>query len=919
MDLPRGLEVAHFRIENLLGEGGMGAVYRAWDTRLDRPVALKILPPDRVGDRSRLERFAREAKSASALAHPHIVTIYEIGHESVEVEEEGQEDAEALDVHFIAMELVDGATLRHLIHNERTDLKTLLRHLVQAADGVARAHEAGVVHRDLKPDNIMVTRDGFAKVLDFGLAKLDANADPEQDLANAPTIQDEATHEGAVLGTVGYMSPEQVQGRAVDHRTDVFAFGCLLYEAATRKRPFVAESSVEVMHRILRDEPPPIESFNPAVPGALRRLVKRCLAKDPDRRFQSMKDLALGLGDLVEEFDSLSPVSSSEMSGSVVAAAAPESGSHRRWLWLALAVVALLAAAIWWQGREGTTVASRSSGSQTDAVAPELRELTTTADVAQVAISPDGNYLAQARWRPAGTGLWITHIATGSTVEVVPPEGQLDLRGVTFTPDGNYLVFVRNDPEKHGYSSAFQVPVLGGEPRRLLYDIDSAPSFSPDGERMAFTRGVPQVGASNLMVASADGSDPTVLAQTTRPDWFELVAPAWSPDGASILAIQDIRGGLAETIVRIDVGSGALEDVMRLDEPMADIDAIAWLPDGSGLVLVGRAGAERSQVWLMEMPGGTMRRLTSGLTSYEGVTVTADGRTIASRHETSMTRLWVAPADDLNDLRAITSNPRDLIGEVAVGPDGSVYFGRFDGSHSHIWRASIDGGPPVQLTREDHWYGPELSADGSLLLATRRSADGSSLELWSLDPETGQKLARLVDTATKVWRVAVAPDASWVAVDVDDGELWLHPLPSGEPLKLADNLNGGPFVSRDGSTIAYVGFRTDDAGEGTLFVELVSPDGTGIGGFPGGHIYAADGNFVGFSPTGDGITAHQYRDAITNMWHLPIEGGAWVQLTDFDHDMQSFIRDAAWSPDGKWLVVAKGEYFSDAVLIEGFR
>ena len=895
-------------------------MYRAWDTRLERPVALKVLPPDRVGDRSRLERFAREAKSASALAHPHIVTIYEIGRDRVEV---GEEPGDHLDVHFIAMELIDGATLRRLIHDERVPLKKLLRHLSQAADGVARAHEAGVVHRDLKPDNVMVTRDGYAKVLDFGLAKLDAGVDPGQDLTSAPTIQneaiqDEATQEGAVLGTVGYMAPEQVQGRAADHRTDIFAFGCLLYEAATRRRPFVAESSVEVMHRILRDEPQPMEALNPEVPGALRRLVKRCLAKDPERRFQSMKDLALALDDLVEEFDSLAPVSSSEVSGAV-AAAAPRPRKRRLPLWLAGLAALAVVATVWWIGRD---VDSRPTDAPATPVAPaELRisELTTTSDVGLVAISPDGDYLAQARWQPDGTGLWITHLATGSSVEIVAPEDQLDLRGVTFTPDGNYLVFVRNDPEKHSYSSAFQVPVLGGEPKRLLFDIDSAPSFSPDGQRMAFLRGVPQSGFTNLMVAAADGSDERLLAQTERPDWFELQAPAWSPDGSRIMAIQDIRGGVAETVMSVDVETGRLEDAMRLPEPMTDIDAIAWIPDGSGLVYIGRADVEPAQIWLLELASGSTRRLTTGLSGYESVTVTADGMTIASRHETSRSRLWVAPAEDPNDLRPLTSNRRDYIGAVAVGPEGAVFFQRFDKSGWHIWRTSLDGGTAIQLTREDNWYEPEISADGSLLLAIRRTSAGRSRELWSLDPVTGRMIERLVDSATNVWGTAVAPDASWIAVDVDDGELWAHPLPDGEPRRLADHLNGGPFVSRDGSTLAYIGFRTDADGIGSQYVELISPQGEPLGGLPVGRIHDADGAFAAFSPDGNGFTAHQYLDAVTNLWHLPADGSDWIQLTDFDHGLEGYIRDVAWSPDGEWLVVVKGEYLSDAVLIEGFR
>ena len=219
-------------------------------------------------------------------------------------------------IHFIAMELVVGHTLKTLIHQEKTDLRTLMRYLAQAADGLAKAHAAGIVHRDLKPENIMVTSDGFAKVLDFGLAKLTEKDGAATDLASAPTELAPGTGVGMVLGTVGYMSPEQVQGRAVDHRSDIFSLGCVLDEAATRRRPFQADSDVETLHQILKDAPPPIEEINPKVPGEVRRVIRRCLAKSPEHRVQSMKDVALDLGEIDEFYETLSLSSGSGATGS---------------------------------------------------------------------------------------------------------------------------------------------------------------------------------------------------------------------------------------------------------------------------------------------------------------------------------------------------------------------------------------------------------------------------------------------------------------------------------------------------------------------------------------------------------------------------------------------------------------------------
>ena len=272
-----GDRISHYRIAGTLGSGGMGEVYLAQDLTLERSVALKVLPPRLVHNEERLRRFVIEAKSASSLNHPSIVTIYEIGSGAIEREGDGSPP-----VHFLAMERIDGHTLAELIHTDKEDLRRLLGYLAQAAEGIAKAHAAGIVHRDLKPGNIMVSKDGFAKVLDFGLAKLTERAGvSDAERTSAPT-QVAATGAGVVMGTVGYLSPEQVQARGVDHRSDIFSLGCILYEAATRRRPFVADSDIEVMHLILKEKPPPVEEVNPAVPGEVRRLIRRCLAKSPE-------------------------------------------------------------------------------------------------------------------------------------------------------------------------------------------------------------------------------------------------------------------------------------------------------------------------------------------------------------------------------------------------------------------------------------------------------------------------------------------------------------------------------------------------------------------------------------------------------------------------------------------------------------
>src|SRR4030095_10898243 len=296
MTINGGTNLGRYEIRSKLGAGGMGDVYLAEDSELHRKVALKVLPADVVTNTDRMRRFKQEATTAAALNHPHIAHIYEIG--------------ESAGTHFIAMEFVDGPTLREVIHRRQTDLAKLLRHLQHVADGLAKAHAAGIVHRDLKPDNIMVTRDGHVKVLDFGLAKL---IEPQQTSPATEGLSQLGTavmppHSapGAVMGTVGYMSPEQAQRKAnaIDHRSDIFSFGCILYEAITHRQPFAGKDAIDSLNKIIREQPPPITSFNPDVPYDLQRVVRRCLAKDPEERYQTIKDVSIELKDVRRELQS---------------------------------------------------------------------------------------------------------------------------------------------------------------------------------------------------------------------------------------------------------------------------------------------------------------------------------------------------------------------------------------------------------------------------------------------------------------------------------------------------------------------------------------------------------------------------------------------------------------------------------------
>src|SRR5215813_5073952 len=431
----------------------MGEVYLAQDTKLDRKVALKILPAELAGNQDRMRRFTQEAKAAAALNHPNIAHVYEVD------QSEG--------VSFIAMEFIDGVTLRQMIHARQPDLAKLLRYLQHAAEGLAKAHATGIVHRDLKPDNIMVTREGHAKILDFGLAKL-----IEQRPVSAGDISEVATammpqHStpGAIMGTVGYMSPEQAQGRIneIDQRSDIFSFGCILYEAITRHQAFDGKDTIDTLNKIIREPPPAITTFSPAAPADLQRIVRRCLAKDADERYQTIKDVAIEIKEVRRElqsggFDttvgppSTLPSTPPDQTGAVtsmspaISSTAPSSAeyvvnqikSHKTAVLIALALI-LIAGSVVFAALYKLLLARQTSIS---GPSPSMRitQLTDTGRTGKVAISPDGKYVVHTVEEGERESLWVRHVVTGSNVQIIPP-AEVKYGRLTISPDANYIYF----------------------------------------------------------------------------------------------------------------------------------------------------------------------------------------------------------------------------------------------------------------------------------------------------------------------------------------------------------------------------------------------------------------------------------------------------------------------------------------------
>src|SRR5688500_16172394 len=407
---PEGTSIARYKIVSLIGSGAMGDVYRAHDRALNRDIALKVLPPDLTGDRERVRRFAHEARAASALSHPHIVGIHEVGHAKpvIGVHPIDQKPARRPEVHYISMELVEGETLRETLQTGMP-LRRTIELLAQVADGLGKAHGAGIIHRDLKPDNILISRDGYAKIVDFGLAKLtDTSWNPIG--ADSPTLRALTAH-GELLGTPAYMAPEQVVGKPLDGRADIFAFGSILYEAISHARPFEAESFVDTLYKIIHEEPAPLVDIAPNTPPELQRIVERCLAKDREARYQSIRDVAADLRQWHGE--------SGARSAPMLAAGPLHPRINPRIAILFALIAAVPILAFIFLGRAPETIVPSAANEAS------VRRITNEGHATQAVISPDSRYVAYITNDANGRTMWLEQIATGRTIAIIPAQSEI--------------------------------------------------------------------------------------------------------------------------------------------------------------------------------------------------------------------------------------------------------------------------------------------------------------------------------------------------------------------------------------------------------------------------------------------------------------------------------------------------------------
>jgi len=944
MTLKDGTRFGRYEIRSLLGKGGMGEVYLAEDLQLRRKVALKVLPPDLASNQDRMRRFQHEALATAALNHPNIAHIYEIGEANL-----GPTEAA---VHFIAMEFIDGRTLGELMRDQQTDLKKLLRYLQYVADGLAKAHATGIVHRDLKPDNIMITREGHAKILDFGLAKLveaeGTALKPDRDrrldsqaTEIATVIMRQQSTPGMILGTAGYMAPEQAQGRTneIDHRSDIFAFGCILFEAVTGSKAFKGADLVETLNKVIREQVTPIRDLNPSAPPDLQRIVRRCLAKDPEERYQTIKDVALELKEVRRELEdagsdtTVAPTSRGGMTITTDEAMAmrtlnatretsPPSLSsrassaeylvgeikrHRTTAVIAVAIIALAAIGI------GLLLKSKQQKRLAPTFqSPRITQLTSGENTIHVAVSLDGKYLAHVESSIGQQGLWVKQVNASNDVQIIPPM-KGNFFGLTFSNDGADLYYVFDGT---GTRILYRIPVLGGTPTPLLNNVDCSITFAPDGKRFAFVRGdYPHKGESALVIANADGSGEQVLAERKFPEAFwpnYFTGPSWSPDGKLIAcSVLNYEGGNHCDLFTFRVSDGVAQKLNHQSWP--HIGRVQWLPDSQGLLMVaGDLGRRIVQVNFISYPDGETQNVTNDLNAYRDLSLTADGARLLTVQVSQRFTIWSMPTNDHLQVAQINST-RTVNSGISWTPDGKIVFDALEGDKPDIWIAGADGGNRKKLTEgAGNCFDPTVSRDGRYIVFSSNRT--GNYNIWRIDV-SGANPVRLTRGLTEQWP-SISPDGRWVTYTSYDPKgrgIWKVSIDGGEAVRIIENgLTTAP-VSPDGKMIACL-YLPEPGPDSQLKLAIVPFEGgTPIRIFDLQNAVSSSASAsIHWSTDGRAVLYASVLNNVSNIWSQPIDGGKPTQVTDFkDSIMASFDVSA----DGKQIICSRGVLIRNAVLI----
>jgi serine/threonine protein kinase len=919
-ELKPGQSVGTYEVLSFISRGGMGEVYLAEDKRLGRKVALKLLPTSLTKNDDRLRRFEQEARAASALNHPNIITIFEI--------------RETGSSHVIATEFVEGETLRTRLSRWGLTIPEALDVAIQVADALSAAHKAGIIHRDIKPENIMLRPDGYVKVLDFGLAKLSEQASPAV-AAEAPTLQ-VRTGSGIVIGTAGYMSPEQARGLGVDSRSDIFSLGAVIYEMLARRKPFEGDTPSDTLAAILKTEPAPLSRVLPGIPAELTRIVTKCLKKDREERYQVVKDLWLDLKALKQELEFQQKAAGETSPGASAVAGEPtamfsaprqtversgistiteslsiEIKRHKFGAALAFVLLTLVLSV----GGFGVyeLFAKRDMGN------PHfwdinLAPLTNSGNAIDATISPDGKYIVYVLSERSSQSLWIRQVSAANDKMILQP-APVGFFGVTFSPDGNDLYYVIKANLDTG--ALYRIPSFGGTPVKLLERIDGPVSFSPDGKQFVFVRGnYPKQGSSALLIANIDGTNERTLSVKNFPDKLAPIfftGPSWSPDGKTIAASVGTVGGTGK-VIGFNVADGQEQNLSQ--QTWSFTARVAWLRDMSGLLVVAGESAAAAQMWLIELPGGRARRVTNDLSTYRAIGLTQDGKTLTTVQAQGLVNLWIvhdAVASKASRLPTGNVSFYSSAGNnISWTADDRIVFVSNEGGNPHIWITKPDGSERKQLTANDASnFSPVVTPDGRYIVYSVWRGDRRNLWRMNLDGSNPVQLTSgLVDSFP-----SVTPDSRWVIYSAPSGPkptLWKVSIDGGTPAQVSDHVATMGAVSPDGKWIAFLYPESQDMLAPPNKIAVIPFDGPGE---PRTFSIPSSGTvltILRWARDGKSVLYTNTASNVTNIWSQPVDGGPAKQVTDFT---EMLITGFDWSRDGRQLACTRGNLVRDAVLI----
>jgi hypothetical protein len=863
MALTSGTKLGPYEIQASIGAGGMGEVYRAHDARLDRTVAIKVLPASFSADRDRLQRFAQEARAAAALNHPNILSIFDIG---------DQQGAP-----YVVSELLEGETLRDRLRSGPISSRKTIDYAVQVARGLSAAHEKGIVHRDLKPENLFLTNDGRMKILDFGLAKL-TRPETESGSADAPTMH-AATEPGLVMGTVGYMSPEQVRGKAADQRSDIFAFGAILYEMVSGKRAFHGETAADTMSAILKEEVPELSETARNVPPGLDRIVRHCLEKSPTQRFHSAGDMAFDL-------EALTEISATGKSGAQAAAAqATHSESRRKLAWAAalIALAAAMGGLGWWLGR--------GSGTASPA---EYQQITfRTGFMGNARFTPDGSVVYSATWDGGENQLYLARLGESGSREL----GLKDAELLGISKSGELAIRL-NTIGYGGYARAgtlARVPMSGGTPREVIENVQDL-DWAADGENMAIVRYVPENSHWRLEY-------PIGKVLVDGINWISH--PKISPDGKRVaFADHENTGGDDQGSVAVIEPDGHQK---KLSSGFVSLQGIVWSPAGDEIWFTGtRTGSAEN------LHGVTLSSKERPIANVPGgmwLQDIRDGVTLIIRHQIRIGIRGIAP-DGKEErelgwfgwaiLRDISRDGRKILFEEEGEGGGPGYT---------VFLRDTDGSPPVRIGTG---LAEAISPDGKWVITIPNKAGGLSVV-----PTGAGEARQLTHDNISYNRIRYLPDGKQLlasGIEAGHGARdYLIDLNTGDAKAITPEGMAGVNLTADGRSVAVL------APDGKWGVWPL--DGSGFRPIPG---LDSKHYVTGWTPDGASVyvTPSHQRDRVAAVYRVDIATGKMELWKTFGAGTNVGITGVGGpriSSDGKAYAYVYSQSMSEAYVAKGLK